>query len=205
MKFVSSSVAFGKRKTQSLIVLICRRLYRAHQCLDDKKEQKRTMYDNLLSMQIYGSYQYMAGLASVFELNVRLEANIIDEMESLSMDQLNPLIEAFVKHYAGKLKPGESDAIVRAQNLRNKISHGDFKALFGKFKGHPNVAPGKATMLKLDGGVMKPVKDTTKREGRLFGWMLEAATNGTFAQAVTELEDAIKIVRRLGLERATGK
>ena len=163
------------------------------------------MYDSPLIKIVYDLYHKMAGTASVFELNVRLKADVTDELEPLSLGDLKPLVEKFIEHYRTKLNEGEAEKILKAHSLRNKIAHSDFKALFGKIKDHPLVSAGTATMLMFDSGEFTPVKDTAKREGKLFGWMLEAASNGTFKAAISELDQAITIVRRLSLERASGK
>lgn len=203
MTGIRGALSFGRQKLRRPVLYACKKLYRFYRWLDVEGQSEGNMFDNPISKRIDDYYHHMAGLASVFELNIRLEADVIDDLEPLSMGDLKPLVEKFVEYYAVKMGKGEAEAILRAHNLRNKISHSDFKALFGKFKDHPEVNAGKATMLKFDTGAIKPVKETTKREGKLFGWMLEAATNGTFEQAIAALEEAIKIVRRLGLERAT--
>lgn len=162
-------------------------------------------YDNILQAKFYEQYTWVAGLACLYELNVRLESDVTPDLKKYSHEKdFNVLEEHFLNHYAGKLSQEEMELLKKTRQLRNKIIHSDFKAAGNKVVAAGGItSPGTTHQLKLSTGELKSVPETSKKEGGIFGWFLEVSTNGTMAESEEIFKKATEIVRRLGHERAT--
>lgn len=154
--------------------------------------------------KIYEQYTWVAGLACLYELNVRLEADVVPGLTKYSHESdFNTLEEHFLNHYTSKLTPGEKDLLIKSRQLRNKIIHSDFKSASSKVVEAGGVInPGTVHQMKISSGEVKAVPETTKKEGGIFGWFLEVSSNGTMTESEDLFKRAITLVRKLGHDRA---
>jgi len=161
--------------------------------------------NNAFSAVIFNQYAQLAGSAALVELKLRLLADLIPELQHLAHTKdLSVLEDAITNHYRGQLGD-QIELITKARQLRNKILHSDFKAATNKIE---EASPGllkkdTVTMLKLQSGELKSVSDSSKREGRVFGWLLDAMSSGLFTEAGQLFGDAYKLLDGLTFEKST--
>ncbi len=155
-----------------------------------------------------------------FELSARLLAQVRFARESIDLDlgARDGLLPLLFRHWP--FTDDEKDFLPKCNALRNKIIHCEPDALYRivnkidpSFMPPPHVrsltldehASGSEILAAItthDGSVA--VNSTTTRDQGFSGWMMEAASNGTFAKAVEILGRGIAILRSKGEAAAEG-
>lgn len=153
--------------------------------------------------------QWLAAMKAcfIFELSVRILAQKRFPKESIERDigdrgKSEGLLSLLFREWTFTTE--ERDFLPVCNKLRNKLIHCEPDVLYKIVQEldptfHP---PPRVTRVKLPGDLstVEPthvalVKDTTTREDGFVGWMMEAASNGTFAKAMGLLKRGSSILQ----------
>lgn len=158
-----------------------------------------------LDEMIYPQYVTVAGLGAMVELRLRLLASKTPELERYAHDQNLEELETRVFDFFSKYLSEADKAFLKdARGLRNKILHSDFKSSAKKTE---NITGTKSEALsvyamKISTGETRPVSEMSKREGGVFGWLLECAQTGVFQQAAQVFKRADALYNYVSFEHA---
>ncbi len=152
----------------------------------------------------YRAYGEAAKQAALYELKCRLLANRENIHEKTAFEKFEKVEQLILKAYADFLKEDDLAILGKARKIRNKLLHSDFPALFKHIKalGESVVSDPQAWLVKLDTGETKTVRDTSKREGGIFGWLLEAQAAGALEAAWRILRHSREIIDRISYDSA---
>lgn len=181
------------------------------------------MADSYPPVQIaFDLFAEVGRLAVMQELKVRLLANKTREIQdSAYAFKVSDTEDAILKYFSDKkmLTEDESKTIVATRKIRNKVLHCEFDAavkLIEAASGKPLPGPG-VKVIKIaenatgedilksifgDAIERKDVKDTTLKEGGLFGWLLDLAQRGGFSAAIEQFKKSLEVIDRLTSETA---
>ena len=181
------------------------------------------MAESYLPVQrAFDSFAEVGRLAVLQELKVRLLANKTKEIQdSAYAFKVADTEDAVLKYFTDKkmISEDESKLIVGTRRIRNKILHCEFDAavkliedVSGKPLSGPSVrviklaenASGEDILKSIMGEAVEPieVKNTTLKEGGLFGWLLDLVQRGGFNEAITQFKRSLEVIDRLTTETA---
>ena len=154
---------------------------------------------------VFKYYSQCGSLCALYELEIRLIAGRTKELEHLAYKRLSEIEEPFLAHFDSYLTAEEKNLLSKAKKIRDKLLHADFKGLIDKVK---EISPDKVKdspvgMVKLDTQQTTMVSDTTKRQGGVFGWLLQSAQDGSLHEAGQLLNSAYQVVHRIAVQSAS--
>lgn len=159
-----------------------------------------------MTRRIYDEYELLAGKAALFELYIRLLADKTPELKPYVHKNLQFLEEKLYEHFSEKISDEELHILERTRPLRNRILHGNFSSAKNKLEETTKTELDRDNvhMMRFSTDEVKSVADTSIKEGGIFGWLLESATNGFFPEAFGIFEKANAIIYRISFETAVG-
>jgi hypothetical protein len=147
-------------------------------------------------------FGFAVARAGCFELKARLLADKTSTLQKtcLSADLL-PLCRAIANEYSAALSAEERHLLEALPGLRNKLLHVELSRAQGRVKPFiESLKDAGVTKVDLRTGDTVSVASSSTMQGRLFGWLLEAATSGAFTVAADLFLDGVVLVERLAIE-----
>jgi hypothetical protein len=127
--------------------------------------------------------------ACIFEMRARVLADNWPGTQKIAFKDLSPLIDELLEVHGHLLTTDEKKAVRDAVVVRNKLLHLELSRAAGKLVSL-GVQLEQQRVWKLDvpaglpaGDPPQAVRDLSTENGRIYGWLLEAAHSGAFEQA----------------------
>jgi len=141
-----------------------------------------------------------AAAACVFELHVRMLADVTPALRGEAFAKLSNLVHAVCTHFveAGLLNHEGGERLRRCVVLRNKLLHLELSKATGQLESlGEELRANDVWMANLEDGSVGRVAETPTREGHIFGWLLQGWTSGAFAQTRDVFAGATRVLVQL--------
>ncbi len=141
-----------------------------------------------------------AAYACVFELRVRMLADMTSALRKQAFRPLSELLSEVLEYYNEALSAEDRAALDGAAVLRNKLLHLELSRATGKLVAlREQLDAGQVLQGTFEDGEVRQVSKTSTADGRIFGWLLESSTSGAFTAAQKRFDAGIEIIERLVL------
>jgi hypothetical protein len=162
---------------------------------------------------VYDAFRVAAARGAEYELRVRL---LLDRLPSLQQKAVKAtaaeVAEMLMEHFASHLTEADRRTLLATIRLQDKLLHVELTGAreelskLGYVPGPERVKkvqlPDPLTLAELSGTMEtgRPLSESTDTDpGNRFGWLLQCAADGSFAQATEAFRKAIGIIDRLAL------
>jgi hypothetical protein len=119
-----------------------------------------------------------------FELRARLYADNTPKLRSVAFKELSVVVAAIVDHVRDRTRDEERAVLEKCVRVRNKLLHLELSRATGQLVSFgASLHGGSVAVADLATGKVALVSRTSTKDGRIFGWLLEASSSGAFVQA----------------------
>jgi hypothetical protein len=130
----------------------------------------------------------------LFELYARRYADNTPELQAVAFKDLSVVVEAIRTHVLGRTTDEERAVLDACVGVRNKLFHLELSRVTGRLRSFgAEIGGPKVTMVNLADGAAIKVANSSTRDGRIYGWLMEATANGAFKQGVALFKRGIAL------------
>ena len=163
----------------------------------DKPSEPMVAQSPVLAMTLK-PFANAAAWAAVFELRVRLTADIHPETQKYAFADLSVAVKGLLEFFGDRMLEDERKHLSGCAPLRNKLFHLELSRVAGRVVNlGEEINRGGVWKVELATGDIHAVKDTSTQTGRIYGWLWESAKGGHFDAAARIFSGAIQMLDRL--------
>lgn len=149
------------------------------------------------------SFMRAAAAVAAFELRVRIVADLAPEGNAVQREAINGDLSALIEMLCDRHGASKEDRafLLAVASIRNKLFHLELSKAVARVRPlvplEQQLRQGGVLMADLDTGKATQVSKLSTANGRILGWMLEAASSGAFEAVVVSVRKAIAVLNAM--------
>jgi len=140
----------------------------------------------------------VAAIACVFELKIRLAAQLVSETQIDALGRLSKVVQELGQAHSERLEPRQLTVLVTAAKLRNKLLHADFRKavdVLEELGRQPTSAS--VWQVDLETGEAAELSSLSSQRASIRAWLIKTSSGNAFPLAEQIFADAIDTIHKL--------
>jgi hypothetical protein len=153
----------------------------------------------------FGEFAGCAGLACMFELKVRVLADLVPEIQRYARKDMSVLAKEVLAHPGFTMDAEERALLNECARLRNKLLHAEFSSVAGRLTSFgAELGSGGVWKFSLRDEFEPMQVSKTSTENMHYGWLFESFGSGALHAGGDVFMSGIRLVERLTAKAASG-
>jgi hypothetical protein len=141
----------------------------------------------------------------LFELYARRYADNTPDLQALAFKDLSAVVDSIRTYVVGRTTEEERAVLDACVRVRNKLFHLELSRATGQLRAFgAEIGEAKVTMVNLADGAAFKVANSSTKDGRIYGWLMEATANGAFREGVALFKRGIALIGWLLMQDGVG-